>query len=298
MAGSNEATTKLSGAQKVSKVCLITGATAGIGQAAAIELAAPKYDFKIVIVGRNKERCENTVSLIKQKHKDASVDYFLADLSSYKKVVQLASEFKKKYDQLDVLINNAGAIFFSHKLSADGLEMTWALNHFGYFWLSLELCDLLKKSAPSRIINVSSAAHRRAFMGSMNNLGREKNQTGYPTYGNTKLANIWFSRELHKRLFASGVTVNSLHPGVVATNFGSDNGLFGNLFRAAASLFWVPVEEGATTIVYLASSPEVVGVSGEYFEKEKIAKPSKLALDNSQAEALWQKSEEITASLK
>lgn len=282
----------------MSKVCLITGATAGIGQAAAIELAAPVYDFKLVIVGRSEERCLNTVALIKQKYKDASVDYLVADLSSYKQVVQLASEFKSKYDQLDVLINNAGAIFFSHKESADGLEMTWALNHFGYFWLSLELSDLLKKSAPSRVINVSSAAHRRAFLPSINTIGKDKNQTGYPTYGNTKLANIWFTRVLHKRLFASGVTVNSMHPGIVATNFGTDNGLFGNLFRAAASLFWVPVEKGATTIVYLATSKDVVGVSGEYFEKEKIAKPSKLALNDEMAESLWRKSEEITALLK
>lgn len=282
----------------MSKVCLITGATAGIGQAAAIELADPKYEFKIVIVGRNEERCKNTVSLIKQKHSAASVEYLVADLSSYKQVHELASQFKSKYDQLDVLINNAGAIFFSHKLSEDGLEMTWALNHFGYYWLSLELSDLLKKSAPSRVINVSSAAHRRAFIPSFDNLGKEKNQTGYPTYGNTKLANIWFTRELHKRLFANGVTVNSMHPGVVATNFGSDNGIFGNLFRAAASLFWVPVEKGATTIIYLATSPAVVGVSGEYFEKEKICKPSKLALDDEKAHELWQKTEEITASLK
>lgn len=282
----------------MSKVCLITGATAGIGQAAAIALAEPKYDFHVVIVGRNQERCQNTVSLIKQKHKDASVDYLVADLSSYKQVNKLACEFKSKYDQLDVLINNAGAIFFSHKLSEDGLEMTWALNHFGYFWLSLALCDLLKKSAPSRVINVSSAAHRRAFIPTLDNLGTERNQTGYPTYGNTKLANIWFSKELHKRLFASGVCVNSMHPGVVATNFGTDNGLFGNLFRAAASLFWVPVEEGATTVIYLATSPEVVGVSGEYFEKEKICKPSKLALNEEMAAALWQKTQEITDSLK
>lgn len=282
----------------MSKVCLITGATAGIGQAAAIELAAPKYDFKLVLVGRNKERCENTVALIKQKHKDAFVDYLVADLSSYKQVKQLASEFKSKYDQLDVLVNNAGAIFFSHKESVDGLEMTWALNHFGYFWLSLELGDLLKKSAPSRVINVSSAAHRRAYLPSLETIGKDKNQTGYPTYGNTKLANIWFTRELHKRIFASGVTVNSMHPGIVATNFASGNGLFGNLFRAAASLFWVPVEKGATTIVYLATSPSVVGVSGEYFEKERVAKPSKLALNDEMAEALWRKSEEITASIK
>ncbi|MDX2107031.1 MAG: SDR family oxidoreductase [Candidatus Melainabacteria bacterium] len=298
MAGSDETFEELSGAEKVSKVCLITGATAGIGQAAAIELAAPKYDFKLVIVARNKDRCENTVALIKQKHKDAKVDYLVADLSSYKQVRQLASEFKSKYDQLDVLVNNAGAIFFSHRESADGLEMTWALNHFGYFWLSLALSDLLKKSAPSRVINVSSAAHRRAFLPSIDTIGKEKNQTGYPTYGNTKLANIWFTRELHKRIFANGVTVNSMHPGIVATNFASDNGLFGNLFRAAASLFWVPVEKGATTIVYLATSPSVVAVSGEYFENEKISKPSKLALDDAMAEALWRKSEEITASLK
>jgi len=282
----------------VSKVCLITGATAGIGQAAAIELANPKYDFRLVIVGRNEERCRNTVLLIKQKHKEASVDYLVADLSSYKQVMNLASDFKSKYDQLDVLINNAGAIFFSHKLSEDDLEMTWALNHFGYFWLSLALSDLLKKSAPSRVINVSSAAHRRAFIPSFDNLGKERNQTGYPTYGNTKLANIWFTRELHKRLFASGVCVNSLHPGVVATNFGSDNGLFGNLFRAAASLFWVPVDQGATTVIYLATSPAVVGVSGEYFEKEKICKPSKLAQNDEMAAALWKKTEEITESLK
>lgn len=277
------------------KICLITGATAGIGQASALELAS---DFELVLVGRNEERCRNTVAMIKDKHNDAVVDYFVCDLSSYKQVKKLAADFKSKYKKLDVLINNAGAIFFSHKESADGLEMTWALNHFGYFWLSLELEDILVASAPSRVINVSSSAHRRALISSFDQLGKEKNTTGYPTYGNTKLANIWFTQELHKRLFTKGVTVNAMHPGVVATNFGMDNGWFGNLFRFAASMFWVPTAEGAKTVVYLARADEVKDVSGLYFENEKICKPSKLALNENKAIELWRKSEEITQTLK
>lgn len=273
------------------KVCLITGATAGIGEVAAIEIA--KMGADVVFTARNEARAKNTLAKLEAVASENHCSYLLADLSSREQTLRLASEFKSKFNRLDVLINNAGAIFFNDQKSCDGIEMTWALNHFGYFWLTLELLDLIKASAPSRIINVSSAAHKRATLAS-ENLVDPKNSFSYFTYGNTKLANVLFTVELAKMLEETGVTVNALHPGVVATNFGANNGIGGRLFNMVSGVFAITCEEGAKTIIYLATSPDVENVTGKYFVEEKEARTSNRSKDKALAERLWSISEKIT----
>lgn len=273
------------------KVCLITGATAGIGEVAAIEIARQGAD--VVFTARNEARAKATLAKMEAVAQGNHCSYLLGDLSSREQTLRLAGEFKSKFDRLDVLINNAGAIFFSDQKSVDGIEMTWALNHFGYFWLTLEVIELLKLSAPARIINVSSAAHKRGTLASPE-LIDPKNSFCYFTYGNTKLANILFTVELAKILEGTGVTVNALHPGVVATNFGANNGVAGQLFKMVSGLFSISCQEGARTIIYLATSPEVENVTGKYFVEEKEARTSSRSRDNALAERLWQVSEKIT----
>jgi len=276
------------------KRCLITGATAGIGEVAAIDLARRGAD--VVIIGRNEARCKNTLVKMQAQSGGGDLSYLVADLSSRKQVLECAREYREKFDRLDVLINNAGAVFFKDERSADGLEMTWALNHFGYFWLTEELLDLVKASAPARIINVSSDAHKRA------RLNREQcidnvNRVPYFTYGNSKLANILFTKELAKRVDGTGVTVNCMHPGVVATNFGANNGIPGRIFNLATSFFGISCEAGARTIIYLATSPAVAGDTGKYFVKEKEVVSSSESRDAELASKLWSQSELKTREL-
>ncbi|MBX3074677.1 SDR family oxidoreductase [Candidatus Obscuribacterales bacterium] len=276
------------------KRCLITGATAGIGEVAAVEIARQGAD--VVIVGRNENRCKNTLAKMIATEGGGDLSYFVADLSSRQSVIELAQQYKEKFDRLDVLVNNAGAVFFKDERSVDGLEMTWALNHFGYFWLTEELLDLIKESAPSRIINVSSDAHKRARLNPDHCID-EKNRVPYFTYGNSKLANILFTVELSKRLSDTSVTANSMHPGVVSTNFGANNGIPGRIFNLMTAFVSITAEEGAKTIIYLATSPEVDGVSGNYFVKEKVVASSKESQDAQLARKLWQQSEQTTREI-
>lgn len=276
------------------KRCLITGATAGIGEVAAVEIARQGAD--VVIVGRNENRCKNTIAKMIATTGGGDLSYIVADLSSRESVIELARKYKAKYDRLDVLVNNAGAVFFKDERSVDGLEMTWALNHFGYFWLTEELLDVIKASAPSRIINVSSDAHKRARLNPERCID-EKNRVPYFTYGNSKLANILFTVELSKRLADTSVTANSMHPGVVSTNFGANNGIPGRIFNLMTAFVSITAEEGAKTIVYLATSPEVDGVSGNYFVKEKVVASSKQSQDAQLARKLWQQSEQKTREI-
>src|SRR5688572_5947611 len=241
------------------KICLVTGANAGIGKVTALELA--KMGATVVIVCRDKNRGEEALKEIKEKSKNDSVELLLADLSSQQEIHKLAEEFKSKYNRLDVLVNNAGVIFGERRITADGIENTFALNHLGYFLLAHLLLDVLKASAPSRIINVSSEGHR---MGNIkyDDINREKGYSSLQVYGQTKLDNVIFTYELAKRLEGTGVTVNCLHPGGVATNFGSGNNtIFGFLVKLVRP-FLITAEKGAETSVYLASSPQVEGVTG------------------------------------
>ena len=276
------------------KTCLVTGATSGIGEVAALELA--KKGAHIVLVGRSRDKAEGTADRIRRESGNPSVEYLLADLSSRAEVRRLADEVKGRYPRLDVLINNAGAMFDPRRESVDGIEMTWALNHLAYFLLTDLLLDTLKAGAPSRIVSVASDAHRMVSGIDFDDIEGKKTYKPFRIYGQSKLANILFTRELARRLEGSGVTANCLHPGFVATNFTSGEGWTFRLFQVMAKVFAITPEKGAESTVYLASSPEVEGVSGQYFAKCRTAKPTRAALDDGAARRLWELSERMVGA--
>lgn len=276
------------------KVCLLTGATRGIGRAAADALA--RTDMTLVLVGRDPVRLEETVGAVRTAagRGQGEVDGLVADLSLASEVRRLAREFRARYSRLDVLVNNAGAIFTRREETAEGREKTLALNHLGYVLLTLELLDLLKSTAPSRVVNVASEAHRGMRL-DFEDLENRKNYSGLRVYGQSKLMNILFTNELARRLTGTNVTVNALHPGVVATGFGQNTpGLFSSLVRLAAPFMRTP-EKGAETLVYLATSPEVEGVTGKYFKDAKQSQSSPAARDVEAARKLWDASERLLA---
>lgn len=275
------------------KICLVTGATSGVGLITAQTLA--QQGATVVVGARNPERAANTVERIKQTTGNSAVQWMLADLSEQAQVRQLAAEVQQRFSHLDVLINNAGAIFNTRRLSADGIEMTFALNHLGYFLLTHLLLDTLKASPDARIVNVASDAHWRGRgRVDFDDIQGERRYGGWRAYCQSKLANILFTYELARQLADSGVTVNTLHPGFVATNFGFNNGGWFNSFMKLAQLAAISPAEGAATMIYLATSPQVAAVSGQYFVKNRAVKSSKASYDQDSAQRLWQLSAELT----
>jgi retinol dehydrogenase-14 len=274
------------------KVCLITGATSGIGKATAMGLA--NMGASVVMVARDRGRGEAVMAEITAKSGNASVDLMLADLSSQEQIRRLADEFEGVYPRLDVLINNAGLFRSERTTTADGIEMTFAVNHLAYFLLTNLLLGVLRTSAPSRIVNVSSGDHSNGII-DFDDLQGEKGYKGAKAYSQSKLANVLFTYELARRLDGSGITVNCLHPGAgVRTNFGSGvSGAFGLIVRALRPLMKSP-EQGAETSIYLASSPEVEGLSGRYFAKKAEARSSDVSYDERLARRLWGASTQLT----
>jgi NAD(P)-dependent dehydrogenase (short-subunit alcohol dehydrogenase family) len=271
------------------KVCLITGATAGIGQAAALLLA--KRGATIVGIGRNPKKNQNSTEMIKAETGNPNVEYLLTDLSSQKEIHNLAQHFKHKYNRLDVLINNAGATFGERMESVDGIEMTFALNHLGYFLLTILLQDILEASAPSRVINVSSSLHRLGKI-KFDDIPFEKGYARSKAYRRSKLANIGFTYELAYRFFGKNITVNAMNPGLVATNVGEAAGGFtAKMKDVVDKVAALTPEEGAQTIIYLATSPDVTGVTGRYFVKEKSVRSSKITYDLEFCRRMWEVSE-------
>ena len=271
---------------------MVTGATSGIGAVTARALA--QKGARVIIVARNVNRCENTVAEIIQTTGNHAVEYMLADLSSQDEIHNLVRVYQDKYERLDVLVNNAGGFFMSRLESIDGIEMTFALNHLNYFLLTNLLIETIKASAPARIVNVSSAAHQNASI-DFDDLQDKHNYSSWQAYGQSKLANILFTYELARRLEGTGVTVNALHPGFVATNFGANNaGFLGTLVRRFMNLFSIDVETGAQTSIYLAASAEVEGVTGKYFVKQQAVASSEISYDQTTAKRLWEISEEMT----
>ena len=272
------------------KICLVTGGTNGIGKATAQALA--QMGATVVIVGRDASRTAQLVDEIRLASGNKNVDSLLADLSSQAEVRRLASEFKSKYSRLHVLLNNAGAVFLQRQLSVDGIEMTFALNHLASFLLTNLLLDTLKASAPARIINVSSDAHASGRI-EFENLQGER-RFSPRAYGNSKLANILFTLELARRLEGSGVTVNALHPGFVATGFAKNNGrVIAALISIVAPLVGRSPAKGAETSVYLASSPNVEGMTGKYFYDSHVIPAAPQAGDMAVARKLWDVSAEM-----
>lgn len=274
-----------------SKICLVTGATSGLGLVTAQALA--QQDATVIVVGRNPERGVATIHRLRQATGNPHVELLLADLSVQAQVRQLAIALQRRFPRLDVLVNNAGAIFMRRSVSADGIEMTLALNHLGYFLLTNLLLNTLKDSAPARIVNVSSEAHQRAQT-DFADLQGQRRCSGWRAYCQSKLANLLFTYELARRLEGTGVTVNAMHPGFVATGFGRNNrGVYGILLRVAQLTALSP-EQGAETIIYLATSPEVEGVTGKYFVHKRPVTSSSASYDQAAARRLWQRSAELT----
>lgn len=273
------------------KICLITGATSGIGRAAATSLAG--MGARVVIAGRDEERCMRTMESIRKETGNDAIDYLLADLSIQAQVRHLAQEFLSRYSRLDVLVNNAGGFFLTRQESMDGIEMTWALNHLSYFLLTNLLLDRLKASASARVVDVASNSHFKQKL-DFDDLQMKRQYNCIKAYGRSKLANVLFTYELARRLEGTGVTANALHPGLVATNIGQNNGMLAKGFILWARVKGVSVEEGARTVVYLASSAEASGISGKYFTKEREIRSDPVSYDMAAARRLWQTSEEMT----
>ncbi len=275
------------------KTCLVTGGSDGIGYAAALELA--RMDATVLVVGRNAEKTEAAVARIRRETGNPLVSFLLADLSSQREVRRLAAEVKEKAPRLDVLLNNAGAIFLSHETSVDGIEMTFALNHLGYFLLTTLLLDVLEQSAPARIINVSSSSHYSAGNFRLEDLPRPGNGRSYQAYGRSKLCNVLFTYELARRLEGSGVTVNALHPGLVRTRIARNNGVLGRVANFFIGVRGVDATRGAETPVYLASSPEVETVTGKFYIDCRAVASSPLSYETGLTAELWELSERLTA---
>jgi NAD(P)-dependent dehydrogenase (short-subunit alcohol dehydrogenase family) len=273
------------------KVVMITGANSGIGKAASLTLA--KMGATVVMVARNAERGEAARSEIMKESQNNSVDLVLADLSSLESVRQLGAEFEKKYSRLHVLINNAGLFNQRRHVTTDGYENTFATNYLAPFLLTNLQLDLLKTSAPSRIINVSSVGHYNGHI-NFDDLNLEKAYGGWKAYGQSKLALVLFTHELAKKLQGTGVTVNSVHPGTVATNIWARPLGPAGFIMALPKLFMTSPEKGAETIVYLASSPNANSLNGEYLERSKVKKSSDESYDEEIAQRLWEVSAKLT----
>ena len=273
------------------KVCMVTGANAGIGRATALGLA--RMGATVVMVCRNTDRGQEALAWVQQESGNSSVRLFLADLSSQASIHRLATDFKALYPALHVLINNAGIIPRRWILTEDGLETQFAVNHLAYFLLTALLLDVLKAGAPARIINVSSQLHGRAPL-DFDDLQSERSYNRVLVYARTKLANVLHSYELARMLEGTGVTANCLHPGVVATNLLADATGLPRVIRLAARVVRASPEAGARTSLYLATSPEVEGVTGKYFVRQRAVPSSEASYDQSAARRLWRVSEELT----
>jgi NAD(P)-dependent dehydrogenase (short-subunit alcohol dehydrogenase family) len=269
------------------KTVVITGATNGIGLEAAVGLA--REGARVVMVGRNPGKTTAAVADVRKRSGSATVESLLCDFSSQESIRKLAGDLRARCQRIDVLVNNAGAVYPRRTLTGDRIESTFAVNHLGYFLLTHLLTDLLVKSAPARIVNVASVAHYRGTL-DFDDLGFERGYQLMKAYSRSKLANVLFTRELARRLSGTGVTVNALHPGAVATGIWSTAPRWVHPLLAIAKRFMLSPEEGARGIVYLASSPEVEGTTGSYFEKDRARKPARLAEDDALAARLWSES--------
>jgi NAD(P)-dependent dehydrogenase (short-subunit alcohol dehydrogenase family) len=271
------------------KTVVITGATSGIGEVAADRLAAK--GARIVFIARDKARGEETLKHLRAIAPGAEHAAYYADLSKISEMKRVSAEIAAAEPKIDVLINNAGALFNTRKVSADGLEMTFAVNHMAYFVVTNLLRPRMGEGA--RVVSTSSDAHKGAKL-NFEDLQSERGYSGFGVYGRSKLCNILFTRELARRLKGTGVTANCLHPGFVATRFGDQSGGIVSFAVRAAKNFALTPEQGAETIIYLASSPDLADVTGGYFYKSKIAMPTKEAQNDADAKRLWDVSAKIS----
>jgi retinol dehydrogenase 12 len=276
------------------KVVLITGASDGIGKATAHALA--KMGATLALAGRNREKTEAAAKEIATASGNSNITTIVADLSVLAHMRDAARQFRDQHRRLDVLINNAGAMFSARQLTPDGIERTWALNHLSYFVITQALTDLLKLSAPARIINVSSRMHTAAAGLNWQDINFERGYSAMNVYGHSKLANVMHANALARRMAGLGVTANSLHPGVVASKFGHEAG---GIWKPAMKVFQrvggISTDDGAATSVHLASSPDVAGITGKYWDRSKPVDASRAAGDPDTQDRLWALSERMTA---
>jgi NAD(P)-dependent dehydrogenase (short-subunit alcohol dehydrogenase family) len=273
------------------KVCLVTGATSGIGRAAANALA--QQGATVVLVSRNAAKCAQVAAEMQDTTGNRNIGFIAADLSSLAAVRAAAAEFRQRYSRLDVLLNNAGVSPSKRRESVDGLEYTFALNHLGHFLLTNLLLDLLIASAPSRIVSTSSSIYKQAKL-DFDDLQLRRKFSAMRAYANSKLAGLLFTAELARRMAGKGVTVNAMAPGLVKTNIGQEEGRLYAFSKRMADFFGGKTpEQGADTLVWLATAPEVAGVTGQYFEKRKAMPFSRDAADAGLAARMWRVSEEL-----
>jgi NAD(P)-dependent dehydrogenase (short-subunit alcohol dehydrogenase family) len=273
------------------KVCVITGATSGLGLEAAERLAT--MGARLVMVGRDPVRGDAALARLRAAAPGASSSIYYGDLSKLSEMRRVATAIANAEPRVDVLINNAGSMFASRHETTDGLEMTFALNHMAYFVITNLLLDRLQAAEAGRIVSTASAAHSGQKL-DFDDLQFKKRYSAGRAYGRSKLANILFTRQLARRLGGTSVTANCLHPGFVATRFGADNGLFPRLAIRVAMLGAIGVKEGADTIVYLASAPDVAGSSGGYYQGRRLTRASPQSQDSTAAERLWSESARIS----
>lgn len=273
------------------KTIVVTGGTSGIGEAAALNLA--RQGARIVLVARSRDRAAATLAKLKQANAAAAHGAHYADLSKIAEMKRVGAEVAAAEPKIDVLVNNAGAFFLSRQLSADGLEMTFATNHMAYFIVTLALLDNLKAAGRARIVSTASTAHQFGGALDFDDLQSAKTYAAFGAYGRSKLANILFTRELAKRLAGSGVTATCFHPGFVASNFATNNGVLARAAMGAAKLVALSPERGADTLVWLASSAEADALNGGYYDRRKPGRLAPFAQDDAAAARLWAESEKL-----
>jgi NAD(P)-dependent dehydrogenase (short-subunit alcohol dehydrogenase family) len=279
-------------------VILITGANSGIGKEAAVALA--RMGAITVITARDAAKGQAALDEIKQRSGSDTVEVMALDLADFVSIRAFSAQFHERFDRLDVLINNAGAILTDRQVTAQGFEATFGVNHLGHFLLTDLLLDRLESSAPSRVVNVASLAHRYAHSGlDFSDLQSERGYQSMNVYGKSKLANVMFTTELARRLAGTGVTANCLHPGAVATGFGNADDTTGweRFTMMLGRPFFISAERGARTIVYLAAAPEVADKTGGYYVRSELHTASKAGRDDQAAKRLWEASEAMVASV-
>ena len=268
------------------KTCMITGATSGVGKITAQVLAG--QGATVIGVGRDSRKCADVSTEIRSATGNSKVEFLIADLSVLSQVRRLASEIFDRYSRLDVLVNNAGAFFLRRRVNPQGIEMTWVLNQLNYFLLTNLLLDQILASAPARIVNVASGAHYRGKI-HFDDLNLERGYNGWKAYCQSKLANVLFTYHLAHLIEGSGVTVNSLTPGFVATRIGHNTGLaIKPIVQLVQKMGGMSPEEGAETIIYLASSPKVDGETGKFYIEKKSVKSSPISYNPVFAQRLWE----------
>lgn len=273
------------------KLCMVTGATAGIGYYTALEIA--RMGASVIIIGRNQAKCITSVEMIQENTGNCSVEYLLADLSSQAQIRSAVKTFYEQHDHLDILVNNAGAFFLRRKLSVDGIEMTLAVNHLAYFLLTNLLINALKASPSARVVNVSSGSHTNEHL-DFNNLQLTRFYNPMQAYGRSKLANVLFTYELARRMASTGITSNALTPGMVATDIWKKvNRWLTPLINPVMQRIGQTPLEGAQTSIYLATSPEVEGVSGKYYADKRPVRSSSVSYDPDAAQRLWEISSQL-----